>query len=307
MATKTKTVAEVVPVAKFGSPDKPLLFEGVQVPCYVLDDGRRVLTLNGMISALGLSKGTWKGTGEGLNRIARFSSGNAVRQHIPEGVRHIVATPVQFSLPNSGGIAYGFDATVLPKLCRAVLAARQSRSLRADQQRIADRCEQIVIACSEIGIVALIDEATGYQTSRADDALQTILGMYLTPVRSTWAKRFPDEFYRHIFRLRGWQWKGRSTNCPQCVAHYTNDLIYERLAPGILEELEKINPQTDTRARNAAHHQFLTSDVGHPALDSHMQQIITLQKATDSWDRFMQTVNTVFPKKPHTLERSLFE
>jgi P63C domain len=52
---------------------------------------------------------------------------------------------------------------------------------------------------------------------------------------AAWAKTFPNEFYEQIFRLRGWQWKGGSTNPPQAVAGYTKDFVYARLAPGLLK------------------------------------------------------------------------
>jgi hypothetical protein len=56
------------------------------------------------------------------------------------------------------------------------------------------------------------------------------------------AKRFPDEFYEQIFRLRKLDMVGRGTNQPRVVAAYTKDIAYARLAPGVIEELEKRNP-----------------------------------------------------------------
>jgi hypothetical protein len=121
-----------------------------------------------------------------------------------------------------------------------------------------------------LGIAGLIDEATGYQEVRDKQALQALLDTYLRKELAAWAKRFPDEFYEHIFRLRGWQWKGRGKNPPQAVAGYTKDIVYDaRLAPQILEELEKKNPVEGGR-RKAKHHQWLTEDVGHPALAQHL-------------------------------------
>jgi hypothetical protein len=68
-------------------------------------------------------------------------------------------------------------------------------------------------------------------------ALQAILERFLATEFAAWAKRFPDEFYQQIFRLRGWNWRGMKVNRPQVVANHTKDLVYSRLAPGILREL----------------------------------------------------------------------
>jgi hypothetical protein len=109
-------------------------------------------------------------------------------------------------------------------------------------------------ALAHVGIIALVDEATGYQEVRDRLALQEILDKFLLKEFATWAKTFPDEFYKEIFRLHGWQWRGMKVNRPQIVAHYTKDLVYARLAPGILAELEKRNPKDERGYRKAKHH-----------------------------------------------------
>ena len=89
----------------------------------------------------------------------------------------------------------------------------------------------------------LLTKQTGYQEIRDRGALNRILDKYLLTERAKWAKRFPDEFYKEIFRLRGWAWQGMKVNRPQMVGHYTNDIVWDRLAPGVREELERLNPR----------------------------------------------------------------
>jgi hypothetical protein len=121
---------------------------------------------------------------------------------------------------------------------------------------------------------------------------------------AAWAKRFPDEFYQHIFRLRGWEWKGRGKNPPQVVAAYTKDLVYARLAPHILEELERRNPIEGGR-RKGAHHQLLTDDVGHPALAQHLHAVITLMRVSKNWNQFKTMLDVAHPKRGDTLQLPL--
>jgi len=114
-------------------------------------------------------------------------------------------------------------------------------------------------------------------------------------------KRFPDEFYQQIFRLRGWTWKGMSVNRPQAVAGYTCDLVYARLAPGILKELEVRNPVDDRGRRRAKHHQWLTEDVGHPALAQHLYAVIGFMRIAQTWNQFVTNLDIAFPKRGDAL------
>jgi hypothetical protein len=120
---------------------------------------------------------------------------------------------------------------------------------------------------------------------------------------AAWAKRFPDEFYQQIFRLRGWQ-TGKGSSRPQIVAHYTKDIVYARLAPGIVEELERRNPLEQGR-RKSKHHQWLTEDVGHPALAQHLYAVITLMRIATSWDQFKLLLDTAHPVRGDTLQLPL--
>jgi hypothetical protein len=158
-----------------------------------------------------------------------------------------------------------------------------------------------------VGIVALVDEATGYQEVRDKLALQAILDKFLQKEFAAWAKRFPDEFYQQIFRLRGWQWRGMKVNRPQVVAHYTKDIVYSRLAPGILNELESRNLKDEQGKRRARHHQWLTDDVGHPALAQHLYAVVGLMRGSDSWEDFKRFLDRSYPKREDSAQLSLFK
>jgi hypothetical protein len=157
-------------------------------------------------------------------------------------------------------------------------------------------CEILVRGFARVGIIALVDEATGFQEVRDRFALQEILDRYLRKEFAAWASQFPVAFYQQIFRLRGWTWKGMKVNRPQCVANYTKDLVYARLAPGILKELEVRNPITNGR-RKSPIYWWLTEDVGHPALAQHLHAVVGLMKGADSWDQLMRMMNRAFPRR----------
>jgi len=179
--------------------------------------------------------------------------------------------------------------------------ANKAGVLGSRQILIAEKAEILFRSFAHVGIVALVDEATGYQYIRDRDALQAILDAYLRKELAAWAKRFPDEFYEQMFRLRGWQWKGMKINRPQVVGKYTNDLVYERLAPGILNELQERNPKVSRGERQSKHHQWLTEDVGHPALAQHLYGLIGFMRASDNWEQFYRLVQRAYPKKGDNL------
>ena len=73
-------------------------------------------------------------------------------------------------------------------------------------------------ALAKTGIVALVDEATGYQEVRPEDALAAYLEKVIRKELAAWVKRFPDEFYENIYKLKGWVWPGMQKNRYSVVA-----------------------------------------------------------------------------------------
>ena len=94
---------------------------------------------------------------------------------------------------------------------------------------------------------------------------------------------------------------------PSIVGRLTNDFVYERLAPLILEELQKPNPVTEAGYRRHKHHQWLTEDIGHPALAQHLYATVALMKASKDWHTFMMLMNKALPKKTGQLPLLLTE
>jgi hypothetical protein len=217
--------------ATHGSPEKPLrIGTTIAIPCYVLEDGRRVLARAGMLTALDMGTG---GIGNaGSNRLANFITSKRFRPYIPSPLARSILQPILFRAPRAGRFAYGYEATVLADLCDAILEARKRRALEERQRHIAERVEVLVRAFARVGIIALVDEVTGYQADRDRDALHKILAAYVSPELLPWAKRFPDEFYQHMFRLRGWTFDPQhGPRGPRLAGLLTVQLVYDKLPP----------------------------------------------------------------------------
>jgi hypothetical protein len=275
-----------LPIATHGDADHPLRIGAVEIPCYVLNDGRRVLVQAGMLHGLDMKQGT-AGRGAG-DRLVKFISTKSI---IFKG--------------SSVGIAYGYEATVLADLCDAVLDARKRGKLNYQQEHIAAQCEILVRGFARVGIVALVDEATGYQRDRARDELAKILEAFVAKEIQKWIKTFDLEFYELICELRG-EPLVRATKRPQYFGKLTNNLVYCRLAPGVLEQLQKLSPADEKGYRKTKLFQGLTPEFGHPKLREHLAGITTAMKMAKlqgiKWEPFLKLLDKTHPKyKPMPL------
>lgn len=279
----------------------------VVIDCAVLPDGTRVLSERGVGRALRRRGGLYQRSSdsEGGAKLPFYISSKALIPFISNELK--VALENQIVYRQSGGVAHGIEATALPKICEAWLKARDAGALIKSQLPVATRAEILMRGLAHIGITALVDEATGYEEVREKQALQAILDQYLRKELAAWAKRFPDEFYDQMFRLKGWS-KGSLRNPshrPGAAGKYTNDIVYERLGPGILEELQARNPKNERGFRKGKHHQLLTEEVGHPALAQHLHAVIALMRISKDWPQFKKMLDAAFPKKGDTLEMDL--
>ncbi|OUM01779.1 P63C domain-containing protein [Variovorax sp. JS1663] len=286
-----------LPIATHGSLDRPVRIGEVEIHCYVLPDETRVLALRGLHSALGMSHGGGQG---GVRKIAALME-RFEKKGIP--IKDLAAranSPIRFIPPHGGNPAAGYEATLLPDICSAILKASQMGILDARLNYLAQRAEMLQHGFATLGIIALVDEATGFQEIRAKDALQAYLERFIRKELAAWVQRFPLEFFRELYRLKKWPWNGSSRR-PGVVGLYIKDLVYERLGPGVLAELERKNPSDGRGQRKARHHQWLTEDIGNTALSQHMFALIGFMRAEEDWDSFKARFHRAFPKKGDNL------
>lgn len=294
-------------IAEFGSEDRPLRLGAHEIACYVLNDGTRVLARLGFLKAIGRT-GKAKG-GRAYDeeyKVPVFLTAANLKPFISEDLL-TNSLPVIFQA--GGQKKIGYRAELLPQVCEVFMDAQSAGALRANQQHIADTCKIIHRAFAKVGIIGLVDEATGYQGFRPQDALQAYLEQIISKELAAWVKRFPDEFYENIYKLHKWPWTGMKKNRYSVVGKYTRDLVYERLAPTLLDELEKRSPKDESGNRKNKLHQWLTDDVGHPMLAQHLHSLVLFQRLALAsgfgYQRFVKMVDQVLPKRNANLELGL--
>ena len=166
---------------------------------------------------------------------------------------------------DNGKEKQGFKAELLPKLCALYLKARRENILDRQQIHLAAKSEILQEAFSEVGIIALVHEATGYQYDRKHNALRILLEHYIEEEARKWIKEFPNEFFYQLDKLYS-NPKTISRNRPIYYGNFINKYVYLSLERGVvLNELNNINPNIKTEKstyRKNRHHQHLTEKIG---------------------------------------------
>lgn len=266
---------------------------GLKIPCYVLDDGTRVLSGRGMQETLKMVDSDEDSKPTSGARLNRYLEQKSLQPFIYKGREVGHFEPIECYQGNTK--INGFEATILADICDAFLEARKVIKLSKRQEIIADQCEILIRAFAKVGIIALVDEATGYQYDRERFELQKILKAYISEELLVWQQRFPHEYYKQIFRLNNWDYTVTNVKTkPSVIGKWTNKYIYKQLPKGVLEELKKRTPIDDTGKRKHHFHRLLTQDTGHPHLDKQLTQVITIMKLSKNWRDFLTKFNQLF-------------
>ena len=265
------------------------------INCYVLKDERRLILQKDLASMIEITNlGRKKSLGQ---KIASVINKPIMKSKRISALINKLERPIRFH-SKAGDELDGYEAETLIEYCKSILEVRRlyEQYLNEKELDYADTCESFLVSIAHVGIISLIDEATGHQYVRPKDALQQILDRYLRKEYAQWAKRFPDDFYTEMFRLKGWEWEGMHINRPSCVGRYTKDIVYERLAPGVCMELERLNPSDKQGNRKRKHHQWLTDEIGHPALSEHLHTVLAFMRISNTWQQFKDKMDKAFPK-----------
>lgn len=263
---------------------------GFILPCYVLEDGTRVLSGRRMQETLRIVDGNVSGT-----KMPQFLSNSAIKPFIFKDKEVAHFEPI---------ICYkgkqqinGYEATVLTDICEAILDARRSGARLTERQKVvAAQCEIILSAFARVGIIALIDEATGYQNEREHLELQKILSAYISEEILKWQLTFTDDFYRQIYRLWNLPFIPKYIrNKPSFIGKLTSKYIYEQLPDGVVEKIKEKTGKTEKGNWKYKWHQSLTPEVGREHLKRQIIEVTTLMSISRSKAEFEE----YFEKKYH--------
>jgi P63C domain len=305
-AEERKRIARSAAQKRWGSDVLPAEHAGdlkigdLTLACAVVEDNNRairVINQATMLKALGRS--TRPKVGETGKVLFAANLQPFVSDELAETLRH----PVNYRLPN-GQRALGFPAEILPQICEVYLEARRQKPKSAlwyNQAGAADAAEILVRGLARVGIIALVDEATGYQEVRDRQALARILEAYVEKELQPWVQTFPPDFYRELFRLRGLDYPTPTVRRPKYFAGITNDIVYQRIAPGVLDELKRVQLKDAKGRPKHKLFQRLTQNVGYPKLREHLGSVVTLMKLSNDWQDFRDKLDKIHPRFGDTM------
>ncbi|MFT8736805.1 MAG: P63C domain-containing protein [Zymomonas mobilis] len=259
----------------------------VELDCVVLDGGVRVLSERAVHRAFGSKRGGshWKRTKQlgGGASLPSFLSAKNYSDFISKELETALENPILYRTTGGATPANGIRAELLPEICGVFLAARRANKLHPSQEHLAIQAEVLMEAFAKVGIIALVDEATGYQRDRSHDALRLLLSKYIAEGLQKWIKTFPDSFFAELDRL--YDNDTSHGKRPQYYGKFINKYVYDQIENGYVKrELDKLNI-TDTGKRTARFHQWL-SENGRGMLIHQLGRVQGLMEMCANIDEF---------------------
>lgn len=270
-------------------------FGAQRIECAVLADGTRVLSQGTVMEALGRAKSMGRRGDEESKRPPFLSAANLDPFISPKLLSEL--TPIKYRVPHSRFPSLGYLAQTLPEVCEVYLDARKAGALLPSQEAAADAAELLIRSFAKVGIIALVDEATGYQEVRDREELRQLLEQYVEESFRPWVKVFPDVFFAEIYRLHAWTANPKAGRHPGYVGTFINTYVYDLLPEGVADELRRVNPVTEKGRRARKHHQHLTIDTGNKHLDRQITTVTTLMQVSDDVEDFKRLFDRRFAEQ----------
>lgn len=254
---------------------------GDKLDCYVLQDETRVLSSGSTTKAIAnVERGS----------LQDYIGQKSINPFIDK--EKILQETIRFTIPGTQWVAIGITTEHFELICRGyVRALYEGTNLTERQREIAIKCAVLTAGLTRTGLDALIDEATGYQYERAEDALQVKLRAFIAEELREWEKTFPDELWEEFGRLTGWKTPLQSR--PKWWGKLVTELIYDTLDTDVAKYLKDNKP-----APGVKWHQQLTDNYGVRQLVSRCYEVIGMSKTCDDMRELRQKVAEHYGKKP---------
>lgn len=266
----------------------------VQIECYVLDSMKRVIHKRGMAKALGMKSG-------GGNVFMRAMGRKGLGSEIGDELRSKLDNPIIFKTLTLD-LGHGYDATVIIDVCQSIIDASKAGKLRPEQESLAIQAEIIIRASAKLGIVALVDDATGFIADKRRAQYKELFREFIREEIKLYDEpQFPDQLFDVIYRVYGLPRRAEAkNNHPRFFGRFIRKYIYEPLANSngaILEMLDEKNPVVYVNGgRRYKMYNFLSEVVGMPALKAHLWQVVGIGNSIRTKSQFERSFYTAFPR-----------
>lgn len=282
--------------------DLPLA--GVTLSAAIVD-GKRILSERSIANAFGIKGGGAYWSRKKIDSSAvlpEYLSANYLKPFISKELEDKLVSAVEY-ISISGVKSKGIEATVLSDICDVYITAKKaydkSKVENENLNIVAENAYALIKAFAKVGIIALVDEATGYEKIREKNELQKFLEKFFLEEKAKFVTTYPDEFFEAIFKMKGFSWKNiNDGRKPLWVGHVINDVVYSRIAPRVLDVLREKNPVLNKKGyRKSKHTQWIDPEYGHAKLKEHLHFVTLLAKASGyDWKSFKVLLDKSLPK-----------
>jgi hypothetical protein len=269
----------------------------------VLENGQRVFSLKGVVVGLIGTEG---------GQLPEYLKVRALRDFLPEDLKPAedgsIPALCRFDTGGEGNFRYaiGFPVERFMDLCGAYSSALQ-KHLNADaeytltprQLDIAKRAVAFQQASAKVGIIAMVDEVTGYQFERAEDALMLKMNLFLAEEMRKWEKTFPDQLWIEFGRLT--KWTGPVHSRPKYWGKLVMELIYGYLDPDVAKWLKENAPKP---RHGENYFQWLSAQYGLKRLMEHIWMTIGLAAACQTMPELRERMADRFGR--HAVQLTLY-
>lgn len=270
---------------------------GKEIPVAVLENGKRVISQAGLFEAFDKPR---RGSLINDDNVPSILEAKNLHALITPDIKEKFEIIPYYH--TNGKVANGYDADLITEVCSIYIEAKDRNILLASQMKRYERAVILIRSLAKVGITALIDEATGYQVDREAQALQKLLEQYISKDLMKWQKRFPNSYYKEIFKLHGWEYSDSNLR-PGYVGTFTNKYVYDLFPKEVMDEIKRLNPVENNSFRRNRYHQYLTPTIGVPQLDKHISKLIAVMRLSKNIEEFEQNFNSVFEEELAIKER----
>lgn len=277
---ENKVTAEYVGEIKIGD---------IEIKCAVLSNEKRVFFQREIVGAL---------TGNKKGGLERYLTAKNLEPYVPEKFKGEKWDQGIIRFESGGFEAHGFEAEDLIDICNMYINANNAGNvLYKSQEPLAKQAQIIVNAFAKTGVIAVIDEATGYQKLRKKDALRLLVESYIIEEARQWMKEFPDEFFEELDRIYD-NPKTAPQKRPKYYGLFINKYVYDPIENGhILKKLNELNPSDDKGTRKKRLHQFLNEEKGIQVLRNRIGKVTALLQISPNRRAFKDNFNRMESKQ----------
>jgi len=258
------------------------------LPCYRLESGERVFSLKGVVVSLMETEG---------GQLAEYIKVKSLRPFLSNDLvpaeNDVIPALIQFDTGGEGVSknAFGLPVERFIDLCDAYSHAAEKAVLTDRQKRIGINANAFLRACAKVGIVALVDEATGYQEQRPLDELQLKLKRFLAEEMRKWDSTFPEELWVQFGRLTNW--RGSLHHRPKYWGKLVMELIYQYMDADVATWLRENAPKP---IKGQNYHQWLNEQYGLKKLVEHIWKVIGIASTCQTIDELKKKMRELYGK-----------